>query len=191
MTGGVLMDDSKIIELFFSRDESAIIHTDNKYGGYCYKIAYNILLDSEDSKECVNDTYLAAWQKIPPTRPETLSAFLGKITRNISLKKYRSKKSKKRTGNSVDLIFDELSECIPDKSSVLDALEANELSIIIDSFLRNLPRDERSLFIRRYWYFDSVDTLSLTFGLSVGQVKMRLLRIRKRLLLKLKKEGHI
>jgi len=189
--GGVKMDDGKIIELYFSRDESAIIHTENKYGGYCYKIAYNILLDDEESKECVNDTYLAAWESIPPTRPKIMSAFLGKITRNISLKRLRSKNSNKRGGGNTKLIFDELSDCIPDKNSVLDAIDAKELSLIIDSFLRNLPKEERCLFLRRYWYFDSIDTLALMFGLSAGQVKMRLLRIRQKLLLKLKKEGHL
>lgn len=185
------MDDSKIIELYFSRDESAIVYTQNKYGGYCYKIAHNILSDDEDSKECVNDTYLTAWKSIPPAQPKLLSAFLGKITRNLSLKKYRDKKAKKRGGGNIDLIFDELNDCIPDKNSVLDAVDANELSLIIDSFLRNLPKEERCLFLRRYWYFDSVDTLSKTFELTVGQVKMRLLRIRKKLLLKLEKEGHL
>ena len=185
------MDDSKLIELYFSRNESAIIYTQNKYGGYCYKIAYNILLDDEESKECVNDTYLAAWESIPPVKPEILSAFLGKITRNISLKRLRAKTAQKRGGGNTDLIFDELNDCIPDKNSVLDAVDANELALLIDSFLRNLPKEERILFLRRYWYFDSIDTLSKTFGLGLAQVKMRLSRIRKKLLLKLEKEGHL
>ena len=185
------MDDSKLIELYFSRNESAIIYTQNKYGGYCYKIAYNILLDDEESKECVNDTYLAAWESIPPVKPKILSAFLGKITRNISLKRLRAKTAQKRGGGNTDLIFDELNDCIPDKNSVLDAVDANELALLIDSFLRNLPKEERILFLRRYWYFDSIDTLSKTFGLGLAQVKMRLSRIRKKLLLKLEKEGHL
>ena len=185
------MDDSKLIELYFSRNESAIIYTQNKYGGYCYKIAYNILLDDEESKECVNDTYLAAWESIPPAKPKILSAFLGKITRNISLKRLRAKTAQKRGGGNTDLIFDELNDCIPDKNSVLDAVDANELALLIDSFLRNLPKEERILFLRRYWYFDSIDTLSKTFGLGLAQVKMRLSRIRKKLLLKLEKEGHL
>ena len=185
------MDDSKLIELYFSRNESAIIYTQNKYGGYCYKIAYNILLDDEESKECVNDTYLAAWESIPPVKPKILSAFLGKITRNISLKRLRAKTAQKRGGGNTDLIFDELNDCIPDKNSVLDAVDANELALLIDSFLRNLPKEERILFLRRYWYFDSIDALSKTFGLGLAQVKMRLSRIRKKLLLKLEKEGHL
>jgi RNA polymerase sigma-70 factor (ECF subfamily) len=185
------MDDSKLIELYFSRNESAIIYTQNKYGGYCYKIAYNILLDDEESKECVNDTYLAAWESIPPAKPKILSAFLGKITRNISLKRLRAETAQKRGGGNTDLIFDELNDCIPDKNSVLDAVDANELALLIDSFLRNLPKEERILFLRRYWYFDSIDTLSKTFGLGLAQVKMRLSRIRKKLLLKLEKEGHL
>ena len=120
-----------------------------------------------------------------------MSAFLGKITRNIALKKVRAEKAKKRGGGKNDLIFDELNDCIPDKNSILDCLNANELSVIINGFLRNLPNEERCLFLRRYWYFDSVETLALKFGLSAGQVKMRLLRTRKKLLLKLEKEGHL
>ncbi len=185
------MDDSKIIELYFLRDQSAIKQTENKYGRYCYKIAFNILSNYEDSEECVNDTYLAAWDSIPPQKPQLLSAYLGKITRNLSLKKYRLKSAKRRGGGETELIFDELSDCIPSKGSILDALEAKELAICIDSFLRSLPKEERVLFLRRYWYFDSVYTLQKSFYLTAGQVKMRLLRIRKKLLLKLEKEGHL
>ncbi|MBR4072888.1 MAG: sigma-70 family RNA polymerase sigma factor [Clostridia bacterium] len=185
------MDDSKIIEMFFNRDENALSQTDKKYGKYCYKIAFNILENQPDAEECVNDTYLGVWNSIPPQIPQIFSAFLAKITRNISLKKYREKTAGKRGGGSADIAVEELLECLPSKSTVLDALEAQELSQIIDLFLRQLSCEERCVFLRRYWYFDSVKDISKRYNLSEGQVKMRLSRTRKKLLLKLQKEGHI
>ena len=183
------MEDSKIVELFLNRDENAITESDKKYGKYCFSIAFNILKDRFETEECVNDTFLAAWSSIPPQIPQLFSAFLAKITRNLSLKKYRSKTAVKRGGTA--LALDELYECIPSGSIVLDALEARELAQLIDAFLRTLSFEERYIFLRRYWYFDSIKDIAFSLNMSEGQIKMRLSRTRKKLLLKLQKEGHI
>lgn len=184
------MDDIKIVELYWNRDENAISATAEKYGGYCYSIAYNILHNKEDSDESVNDTYLAAWGSIPPQRPQMLSAYLAKLTRNLSLNKWRNKNAEKRGGGEVPVTLDELQECIPSKSFVDDEIQAKELSLIIDSFLRKLPKDERVIFVRRYWYYEPVTDIakSLNFGLS--KVKMTLLRTRKKLQIELQKGGY-
>ncbi len=184
------MEDSKIIEMFLSRDENAIAETDKKYGKYCYSIAFNILGNNSDTEECVNDTYLGAWNSIPPQQPQIFSAFLARITRNLSLNKYRSKTAEKRGGGTAAAL-DELYDCIPSGNTVLDALEAKELAQIIDIFLRGLSQEERYIFLRRYWYFDTVKAIGAVLSMSDGQVKMKLLRTRKKLLLKLEKEGHL
>lgn len=183
------MEDKTIIELFFARDPKAIEVSSQKYGRYCYKIAYNILSNKEDSEECVNDAFLAAWENIPPQNPNILSAYFGKITRNISLKKYRLQTTQKRGGTTKLLPFEELNDCIPEKSGVFDQLDVKEISYIIDDFLRNLVKSERYIFIRRYWYCDSIEDICNSTGFNKGQVKMKLSRIRKKLLLKLGEEG--
>lgn len=182
------MEDKVIIELFFNRDANSITEADKKYGKYCYKIAFNILANKEDAEECVNDTFFAAWENIPPHNPEILSAYLGKIARNLSLKKYRFKNAQKRDVNN-QLSLDELNECIPSASDILEQLDIKETAKIIDGFLRNLSKKDRYIFIRRYWYLDSLDSICSFTGLNKGQLKMRLLRIRKKLLLKLNEEG--
>jgi len=184
------MEDRKIIEMFLSRDENAINETAEKYGKYCYSIAFNILGSHSDSEECVNDTYLGAWNSIPPQIPQIFSAFLAKITRNLSLKKFRSKTAEKRGGDTAAAL-DELYECIPSENTVLDAIEAKELAQIIDMFLRGLSEEERYIFLRRYWHLDSIKSIGQRLSISEGQVKMKLLRTRKKLLLKLQKEGHL
>ena len=183
------MEDKVIVELFFKRDSNSIIEADKKYGKYCYKIAFNILANKEDAEECLNDTFLAAWENIPPQTPEILSAYLGKIVRNLSLKKYRLKNAQKRGGGS-QLSFDELNECIPSNSDILEQLDIKETAKMIDAFLRNLSKKDRYIFIRRYWYLDSIDNICSLTGLNVGQIKMRLLRIRRKLLSKLNEEGN-
>ena len=189
MKGVRFVEDKVIIELFFNRDSNSITEADKKYGKYCYKIAFNILANKEDAEECVNDTFLAAWENIPPQNPEILSSYLGRIARNLSLKKYRLNNAKKRGGNN-QLSLDELNECIPSKSSVLEQLDTEETAKIIDTFLRNLSKKDRYIFIRRYWYLDSIDNICSLTGLNVGQIKMRLLRIRRKLLLKLNEEDN-
>lgn len=184
------MDDNKIVELYWERNEKAIDVTQKKYGGFCYSIAYNILHNKEDSDESVNDTFLGAWNSIPPHRPQQFSAYLGKLTRNISLNKLRQKNADKRGNGEVPLTLDELQECIPSKTSVDDAIQVKELSHIINSFLRTLSQEERMVFVRRYWYFDSVSDIARKFGFGESKVKMMLMRTRQKLLKKLEKGGY-
>ena len=175
------MEDSRIVELYWQRSEEAIPETENKYGRYCISIAENILRDKEDAKECVNDTYLAAWNTIPPHRPEALSTFLGKITRQLSLKKLRDSSVDKRGGGSISVSVDELENCIPAGQSIDDSIDTAEIAKILDSFLETLPVDERRVFLRRYWYFDSIGDISSRFGFGKSKVKMMLKRTRDKL----------
>ena len=175
------MDDSKIIELYWARDEKAIDETRTKYGRYCYAIASNILHNHEDCDECVNDTYLGAWNSMPPRRPQMLSTFLGKITRNLSLKKLRNRLADKRGGGEAELALEELEECIPSQHSIEEAILEEELTKILDTFLRKLPETERRIFLCRYWYFDSITSISTRYGFGKSKVKMMLLRTREKL----------
>ena len=183
------MDDSGIIELYWKRDEQAIRETDAKYGKYCHAIAYNILGSHEDAEESVNDTYRGAWDSMPPHRPAILSAYLGKITRRISLKILRSRNAQKRGNGEVVLALDELMDCIPDGRSIEQQLEARELAKIVDDFLQKLPDDQRRVFIRRYWHFLPIADICEQFGFSKSKVESMLHRTRKKLLNKLRKEG--
>lgn len=183
------MEDSRIVELYWQRSESAIEETAAKYGKYCYSIAYNILANAEDAKESINDTYLGAWNSMPSHRPSILSTFLGKITRRISIKKWQEKYAKKRGGGEIVLALDELSDCIPSEQSVEKEIEMAELSKIIDNFVMSLPMTEMRIFICRYWYLDPISAISQQFGFSQSKVKSMLHRTRHKLLLHLKKEG--
>lgn len=183
------MDDSDIVDLYWNRHEKAIEETASKYGKYCYYIAYNILFDAEDADESVNDTYMSAWNSIPPHRPVVLSAFLGKITRRISLKKRRYKNAEKRNNGEVALALDELSECIPSDKTVDSELDEAELAKSINAFLADLPITERRVFICRYFYLDSIQKICGQFGFGQSKVKSMLYRTRKKLLSYLKKEG--
>ena len=182
------MKDSQIVDLYWQRDETAISETEAKYGRFCFSIANNILHDDEDAKECVNDTYLGAWNAMPPHRPEMLSTFLGKITRRLSLKKWRDRSADKRGGGSVALSMEELEECIPSRQSADDSIAVAELTNIINEFLETLPVEERRVFLRRYWYFDSISDISARFGFGESKVKMMLKRTRDKLLVRLQKE---
>lgn len=177
----MLMDDEKIIALFFERDDKAIQETQAKYGRLCYSVAINILGVHEDAEECVNDAYLGVWNSIPPNRPSSFSAFLLKTTRNLSLKRLRFRTAEKRGGGQATLSFDELAECIPDSFDIEKELEASELTALINAFLRALPQTERRIFICRYWYCDSVADISKSFGFGEGKVKMILMRTRNKL----------
>ena len=183
------MDDSRITELYFMRDESAIDETRKKYGRYCRSIALNILHSPEDAEECENDTYIGAWNSIPPNRPAMLAAFLGKITRRSALKKLRSMSAEKRGSGETELALSELGDCIPSGQSIDEGLEAKELAKLINSFLDALPVDERRVFICRYWYLDSVDSIASRFGFGRSKVKMMLKRTRDKLALRLQREG--
>lgn len=183
------MEDNRIVDLYWARSENAINETALKYGKYCYAIAYNILSSSEDADECVNDTYLGAWNSMPPNRPSILSTFLGKITRRISLNRWREKNVNKRGGGEVPLVLDELEDCIPSDNNVENDVQAADLAKVIDNFIIALPNTERRVFVCRYWYLDSIPTICKQFGFSQSKVKSMLYRTRGKLMLHLKEEG--
>ncbi len=183
------MEDSRIVDLYWRRDETALAETQNRYGGYCYAIAYGILCNREDAQEIVNDTYKAAWDAMPPHHPEMLSAFLGKITRRLSLKRLREKNAGKRGSGETAVTLNELEECIPDRRSVDAAMDARELTDLLNAFLETLPTEERRVFLCRYWYFDSIRDIASRFGFGQSKVKMMLKRTREKLRVRLEKEG--
>ena len=183
------MEDSAIIDLYWAREERALQETDRKYGAYCHAIASNILKSREDAEECVSDTYLHAWNAMPPQRPGVLSAFLGRITRNLSFDRCRHNAAEKRGGGSLPACLDELSECVPAAESVEERAEQHELTAVIDAFLRTLPERECMLFLRRYWYVDSIADIADRFSMNENTVKSILRRTRERLRQYLLKEG--
>lgn len=183
------MDDRQIIELYNERSEAAISETADKYGKYCYYIAYHILYNEQDSEECVNDTYLRTWEAIPPQCPDKLSAFLGKITRNLALNRYRYYAREKRGYGQIPLVFDELQECVPAPGGAEQVVEEKQLVELLNRYVRELPIEKRMMFIRRYWYMSSVQEIAEDFEISEGKVKMTLLRIRNKLKQTLEKEG--
>lgn len=154
------MEDKDIIALYLERNQGAIAETEKKYGRYCYAIAYNILSNTEDAKESVNDALLNAWNSIPPHIPSVLSAFLGKLTRYVSLKKWRYTRTQKRGGGETAFVYEELSDCIPGGKSVEEVWQEKELAEMIDCFLDELTAVERRIFICRYWYFDDISAIS-------------------------------
>lgn len=176
------MEDARIVDLYWARSENAITETSAKYGKYCYAIAYNVLANHEDADESVNDTYLDAWNNMPPHRPSILSTFLGKITRRISIDKWRSRTAEKRGGGEIVLALDELSDCIPSNHDVEEEIVAAELAKVIDNFIMSLPPMDRRVFICRYWYLDPISAIAQQFGFSESKVKMILHRQRHRLL---------
>lgn len=183
------MQDEKILDLYWKRDEKAIFETDKKYGRYCYSIAYNILHNHEDAEECQNDTYLEAWNQIPPARPNPLSAFLGMITRRNSIDYLRRRKAQKRREGEFAMSLEELEGCIPSAKSLAEELETEALAEAISRFLASLPDLDRDLFLRRYWYFDPIKSICKRYGLKESKVKMTLLRTRAKLSDYLEKEG--
>lgn len=183
------MEDERIVDLYWARSESAIAETTVKYGGYCYTIAYNILYDREDADESVNDTWLRAWNSMPPHRPAILATFLGKITRRLSLNRWRDRNALKRGGGEMPLVLEELENCIPSGSSVEQELEMKELTRLIDNFLDELSETERNVFVRRYWNLDPIKQISDAFGFSESKTKTMLWRTREKLAVRLAKEG--
>lgn len=183
------MEDEKIIELFWNRSESAISETAQKYGNYCYSIAYNILTNSEDAEESVSDTYMAAWKAMPPRRPSILATFLGKITRHLSIDRWRSRNRYKRGGGEIVLALEELEDCIADSQTVEMALERKQLAVVFNRFLDSLPETERRVFLCRYWYLDPIADIAGYYGFSVSKVTSMLHRTRKKLRTTLEKEG--
>ena len=183
------MEDKQIIDLFWARSENAIQAASNKYSRYCRYIASRILHNDQDAEECVNDTYMKAWQAIPPARPDCLSAFLGRLTRNIALNMLDRHNSSKRGSGQVPLVLDELEECIPSGSKVDQAMDDIALRELLNSFLEELPAENRKLFMRRYWYLSSIKEISMDYGISESKVKMSLLRTRNKLKEIIEREG--
>lgn len=181
------MDDMQIIELYNARQETAISETNTKYGRLLHRIAFNILSNSWDSEEIVNDTYIKAWNVIPPEKPNSLSAYLGRITRNLSINRWHEQRAKKRY-NGIELLLSELSDCVPSAQTVETEIETKELGKVINSWLSTLTTDNRVLFLRRYWFADTVDSLAKECGTSANIMAGRLYRLRLSLKTALEKE---
>ena len=182
------MEDSAIVTLYWDRDESAITHTQRRYGQYLLKIAVNILVDREDSQESVNDTYLAAWDSMPPHRPEVLSAYLGKITRRISIDRFRKRTSQKRDGGEYALSLQELEGCIGSNTTE-ETVELQLLTDAIAEYLQKISQEARNVFIGRYHYLDPVKEIARYCRISESKVKILLFRTRQGLWEHLQKEG--
>ena len=185
------MEDHQIVELYWQRDQLAIEQTEQKYGNYLTKIAYHILYDLEDCAESVNDTYMAAWNAIPPHRPQSLCAFLSKLTRRIAIDLLRKKQSAKRGGGEYTLSLEELSQCLPGGRDPEEAVNGRELASCIEAFLHRLPEKTRSVFIGRYFYMDSMKEVARYCGLTESNAKVLLHRTRLALGEYLKKEGYL
>ena len=183
------MEDRKILELYLTRSEQAIRETETKYGAYCYSVAMNILENRQDAQECVSDTWFSAWNSIPPQSPRVLATFLGSITRNLAIDRWRERRAGKRGGGEMQLALDELSGCVPGGESPEGEVLRRELLKSVAAFLGTLPETERSVFLCRYWYFDSAQDIALHFGFSSGKVRSMLHRTRKKLQSHLKREG--
>ena len=184
------MEDEKIIELYWGRDREAISETEKKYGAYCMTVAKNILKSPEDAEECVNDTYHDAWNSMPPHCPSILSTFLGKITRRISIDRWRKKQADKRGGGEITFALEELNDCVAGTVDVEKEFERQELINLINRFLESLPDTERRVFMCRYWYMDSISSISKQFGFSQSKVTSMLHRTRGKLRAQLIKEGY-
>lgn len=172
------MEDMKIVELYWNRDEQAIPATAEKYGRYCATIAENVLNSREDTEECVNDTWLHAWNAMPPHRPDVLSAFLGRVTRNLAFNRYKSRNAQKRRSSEADAVLEELENCVSGTDCTEKALEYKELVRAINDFLAELPEKKRSIFVCRYWYADSENSIAGRFGMTRAGVSMTLTRLR-------------
>jgi len=184
------MEDQRIVALYWSRSETAIAETDRKYGSYLGSISYHILANREDARECVNDTYYDAWNAMPPHRPSVLPAFLGKITRRISIDRWRKQNAEKRGGGELVLALEELEECVSGTGSVEEEAERRELVRLFNDFLNTLPDAERRVFLCRYWYMDPVGSIARQFGFSRSKTASMLHRTRAKLRTVLEKEGY-
>ncbi len=185
------MDDKSIIDLYWSRSENAIAETDKKYGSYCFSIAYNVLANNEDAEESVSDTYMKAWNHMPPHRPSVLMAFLGKITRTISISRWRARSAAKRGGGQISLALDELDACIVHPQNVESEFLRKETVRAFRRFLDTLPNMERDIFLRRYFLLDPIASISEDFGFSQSKVKSMLYRTRLKLRSHLEREDLI
>ena len=183
------MEDAQILDLYLQRDEQAITETDHAYGAYCRSISNGILWDRRDTEEVVADTWLQTWNSIPPQRPRLLKQFLGKITRNLALSRWRSMTAQKRGNGQVELALEELSECIPAACDSESYVNLKMLEAAIDRFLQVQPQRERIVFLRRYFYLESVAAITQRYDLSSANVLQILSRTRRKLKKHLQKEG--
>lgn len=182
------MEDCTIIDLYWSRNPEAISRTSEKYGNYCRAVARNILPDRRDTEECVNDTWLRAWNAMPEDRPSLLAQYLGKITRNLALSRWRASRAEKRGGGELPLVLDELADCVS-SADTLQTLEAAELEDAVNRFLHTLPERECNVFLRRYWFAESATDIARRYGMRENTVRTILFRSRKKLQCCLEKEG--
>ena len=183
------MEDSQIISLFFQRNEAAIAETEKKYGTFCYNIALNILTINADAEECVNDTYLQAWNTIPPQRPDRLGAWLGRVVRNIAINLWNKNHRQKRYAG-MEKLLNELEDCIPSPVTIEHKMEEKELTQFLNTWLASLTDDDRILFVRRYWNGETVNGLALEYRVSPGNMAKRMYRLRQNLKTMLEKEGY-
>ncbi len=182
------MDDCTIVELYHRREEQAIAESDRKYGALCRSVALRLLGFREDAEECVNDTWHAAWNKMPPDRPQALGAFLGRITRNLAISRWRRDHAQKRY-EGMEILLSELEDCVPTPGTAEKAWERRQLAQSISTWLDSLEREDRRLFIRRYWYGDPVKMLAAERGEGANAISQRLLRLRRNLRTYLESEG--
>ena len=187
--GDVFVEDSAIIDLYWERHEQAQTESERKYGKLCRTVAYNILRNLEDTEECVNDTWLRAWNAIPPSRPNVLSAFFSRITRNLALDTYKAYRAGKRGGGQMPLALEELGDCVCSGDTVEQELALRQLAEYLDQFLRQLPEKECCIFLRRYWYLDSTRDIARRYAMPEGSVKSQLSRTRQKLKKALEREG--
>lgn len=188
MKGGISMTDERIIELFFARSERGIEELDTKYGATCHRIAQNILGNKEDAEECVNDAYLGVWNSIPPKKPSLLSAFLFKILRNLSITRYHANTAQKRN-SFYDIALDELGDTISTEESIEKECSQKELTNAIEGFLDTLTRENRVIFVCRYWFSESYTEIAKRTGLTEKNISVRLTRIREKMKKHLSERG--
>ncbi len=187
-SGGGFMEDYAIVMLYWERNERAIAETSKKYGEMLRHISENILSSRQDAEECVSDSYMAAWNSMPVNRPSYLGGYMAKIVRNISISRYRREKAKKRSG--VEVVLDELAECIPSRSDIEREFEAAELKAVVERFVKGLDQEKQSVFILRYFYAESIEDISQSTNISVPAVKTMLFRLRAKLREHLKEAGY-
>ena len=185
------MEDEQILDLYFSRSEQAIGETAAKYGHYCHSIAFHVLENQEDAEECVSDTWYSTWNAIPPKRPAPFSAFLGRITRNLSIDRWRRTRAFKRGGGQMTLALEELADCVSGTGSLENDLIRRETLAAVERFLGQLSVAERNVFLCRYWYMDSVEAIGKITGFSQSKVASMLHRTRGKLRRVLTEEGYV
>ena len=191
MKGGDAVEDREIVELYWLRREEALAESREKYGGLCRSVALGVLGDPRDAEEAVSDALLRAWNSIPPQRPEFLDAYLAKLSRRAAVDMLRRERAGKRWSGEAALALEELGDCVPSGGGTEERLEASELASLIESFLRSQPETARKVFLRRYWYVESVSAIAEAFGFSESKVKSLLFRTRKGLRRFLEKEGYL